>query len=316
MKVFELTMLFLGAIIGAGFATGAEIVTFFNQFSLPVWLIAMLVGLTMFGVMTVSIVLNKTNYPPRNNLISYVFIGLYFIFFTAMTAAVTQIAGVFVGLLSLVFAGLIVEFGFHKMTRVNTFIVICIVIVLFGICLPYVVRPPQMDTHWPDLPRGILWAWLYAGLNCFMFPELVAAATPQHKPRTLYLASLLAAVIIAGFVYLILTAIKFTQTADAVMPLLAASPHPVTFVVILLAILTSQYSSLFAIVQKAQTTKLGTQIVPSVLIIFFATLAFIGSFLGFAQILNLGYPLVGAFICAFLGFSLLAYLCSRLRARR
>lgn len=316
MKVFELTMLFLGAIIGAGFATGAEIVTFFNRLSLPVWLIALLVGLTMFGVMVVCIALNKTNYPPRNNFISYIFIGLYFIFFTAMTAAITQIAGVFVSLLSLIFAGLIVKFGFHKMTRVNTFIVICIVIVLFGICLPHVIIPLKMDTNWQDLPRGIWWAWLYAGLNCLMFPELVAAAAPQHKKRTLYLASLLAAVIIAWFVYLILTAVKFTQTADAIMPLLAASPHPVTFVVILLAILTSQYSSLFAIVQKFQTTKLGTKIAPGGLIIIFAVAAFIGSFLGFTQILNLGYPLVGAFICVFWGFSWLAYLCSRLRVHR
>lgn len=315
MKIFELTMLFIGAIIGAGFATGAEIVTFFNKFALPVWLIAVLVGVTMFCVMSVSILLAKTNSQPQTTFIGYLFITLYFVFFVAMTAAVTQVAGVFVSLLALVFSGLVVKFGFHKMTRINTFIVICIIIVLFGVCLPHVLLPPRTATNWHDLPGGMLWAFLYAGLNCFMFPELIAAAVPQHQKRTLYLASLLAAAIIAFFVYMILTAIKFTGTQNAVMPLLATSNHPVTFVVILLAILTSQYSSLFAIVQKAQTLTLGKKVSTDFIIIIFTILAFICSFLGFEKILNIGYPLVGAFICAFLCFSLLVYLRTRQPAR-
>lgn len=315
MKVFELTMLFIGSIIGAGFATGAEIVTFFDKFALPVWVIALLVGMAMFSIIALSIRLGENSAQPRSALAG-IFIILYFVFFVAMTAAVTQLAGVFVSLIALLISGLIVMFSFNKMTRINTFIVIAIIIVLFGICLPHVVMPITTPTNPHHLPGAVVWAFLYAGLNCFMFPELVTAAAPQQKKSTLYLAGLIASVIIAAFVYLILTAIRFTDTQTAVMPLLKISPHPTTFVVILLAILTSQYSSLFAIIQKTQTLPRKHQFTKGHLVLFFATAGFISSFLGFEKILDWGYPLIGAFICGFLFFSWLLYHRPRRSAHR
>ena len=63
MKIFEITLLFLGSVIGAGFATGAEIITFFGELRLPTWIIAIVIGLTMFAIITLEVLLN---YPNKN----------------------------------------------------------------------------------------------------------------------------------------------------------------------------------------------------------------------------------------------------------
>ena len=57
MAIFETTMLFLGSIIGAGFATGAEIITFFGNWQIPVGLTATIVGIGIFGMITLEIFL-------------------------------------------------------------------------------------------------------------------------------------------------------------------------------------------------------------------------------------------------------------------
>ncbi len=303
MGVLTMTMLFIGTIIGAGFATGAEIVTFFGGLGLPLWLIALLVGVAMFALIALSIHCGYTGTHRQHPLLNYAFIGLYFIMFTAMTAGVTQLAGVGGSLLSLIVAGMVVCFGFERLTRFNTLVVISIIIVLFGVCFRSLVIPLDPITTYHAIPQGILWATLYAGLNCMMLPELVAAAAPRYRKRTLYTAGLVTAVIIAVLVYLILKTIVITDTADAALPLLACSHHPATFIVILLAMLTSQYAALFAIVQKVQIALPKTKQKTRTVLLGISGLAFIASFCGFNHIVQWGYPLIGVLVSCFLFFS-------------
>ena len=298
-------MLFIGTIIGAGFATGAEIVTFFGALPLPLWLIALLVGIAMFALIALSIFLYHPAPSRRHKPLDCTFMILYFVMFTAMTAGVTQLAGACGSLLSLAVSGLVVYFGFEKMARFNTLVVISIVIVLFGICFRCLFIPVTPTINYHHLPRGMLWAILYAGLNCMMLPELIAAAAPRYNKRTLLIAGLVTAVIIAVFVYMILQTITVTATADAPLPLLASSHHPATFVVVLLAMLTSQYTALFAIVQKINAVIPQAQKKTRTALFGSCGLAFIASFCGFNQILQWGYPLIGAFISCFLLFSYL-----------
>ncbi len=303
MAVFTMTMLFIGTIIGAGFATGAEIVTFFGNLRLPLWLIALLVGLTTFALIALSIALNHPTPRTICRPLNYLFVVLYFIVFTAMTAGVTQLAGVWMSLLSLIIACLVVQFGFDKMARFNTLVVISIVIVLFGVCFRALFIPVRPFVDYGDLPKGVMWAILYAGLNCMMLPELVAAAAPQHSKRTLYLAGLITATLIGLFVLLILHTVTVTETADVALPLLASSHHPATFAVILLAMLTSQYAALFAIIQKVNAIIPSVTKKPRTVLVSISGLAFISSFFGFNQILQWGYPVIGAIISCFLFLS-------------
>ena len=311
MKIFEITLLFLGSVIGAGFATGAEIVTFFGDVHLPIWLIACIIGLTMFGIIVLEIWQNhhqeqnqNTPQTKTNKMITITEIAsifIYFILFTAMTAGVTSITNVGITVISLIASAGIVLFGFSKLSRINVFIVLTIIVLIISTALPhFFTSQSTVNLSWNHLPNGIFWGFLYAGLNCFMFPELIKAAAQKHKKSTLLWAGVLTAVFITILVGLILTTIKNADTETAPIPLLAAAPNGLTIVIILLAILTSQYTALFAIVQRTQKFVPKLKNRPLLSMIGICTLAFFCSFLGFNQIVNFAYPLIGAFTCVFL----------------
>lgn len=314
MKTIEITMLFLGSVIGAGFATGAEIITFFGKINLPNWCIAIVVGLTMFVVIGLQILLNypqKTQSPKTNNTkgwqskIGDVFLILiYFILFTAMTAGIMSITNISVTIISLIISICIVLFGFNQLSRLNTYIVITIIALIISLALPHLQTNTTIPHYnWQHLPANMLWGFLYAGLNCFIFPDLIKASAQHHQRKTLVWAGALTAFIITCLVGFILTTIKNTNSQTAAIPLLTASPNYVSIIVILLAILTSQYTALFAIIQRLDKIVPNKKPRPFTRIVGICVLTFLCSFLGFNQIINFAYPIIGAITCVFLLFS-------------
>gem|GEM_PF-1110676 len=322
MAIFEIAFLFLGSIIGAGFATGAEIVAFFGQFRLPVWCIASIVGLTMFLVITLEIFLfyPKTQINSEQQITSkeikknikstifldVVFVMIYQILFTAMTAGIIQITNIVTCVFFLNISIITVLFGFQKLSRLNTYIVLITIVLIISTALPHLPQfHPVPNYHWNNFYPTVFWALLYAGLNCFIFPELIIASARTHRRHTLLISGAITALSVTILVGLILTTIKHTKTVSAVIPLLSAIPHPVTTIIILLAIFTSQYSSLFAILQRTQRLFPQTRKKPLFVALIICSLAFIGSFCGFQQIIEFGYPIIGAFTCFYLLFSFL-----------
>ena len=330
MKIFEITLLFLGSVIGAGFATGAEIITFFGDLRLPTWIIAIVIGLTMFAIITLEVLLNypnknritplKTNYATKPTLTTKIFdvISLltYFILFTAMTAGITSITNPFIAILSLIISAVIVLFGFHKLSRLNLYIVLVIIVLIITTALPHLnSSSPKVDYHFNDVPNSIFWACLYAGLNCFMFPELIKAVAIKNNKRTLIWAAITTAIVLSILVALILNTITYEQTTTESIPLLAAAPNFITIIIILLAILTSQYTALFVIMQRVLNLiniKKNRPLPKIVGITCICSLAFAISFCGFNQIINFAYPLIGAFTCFFL---LISWLTSYFRSQ-
>ena len=324
MGIFEITLLFLGSVIGAGFATGAEIVTFFGNLHLPVWSIAALVGCTMFAIITLEIYLNYPRTKPCTNnqqptttqpaehrhktgkILDIVFIMIYLTLFTTMTAGITQITNIGVCIVTLIISTCIVLFGFQNLSRLNFYIVLIIIVLIITTAIPHLLSTTTPVIHnWGNLPTGIIWAFLYAGLNCFMFPELITAAAQRYQRRTLILSGIITACLVTILVGLILTTIQVTGTQNAAIPLLAAAPNPTTMTVILLAVLTSQYAALFAILQRTQKLLPATKNRPLSSTVGICLCAFIGSFCGFNHIINFAYPLIGVFTCVYLLFSCL-----------
>ena len=312
MKIIEITLLLLGSVIGAGFATGAEIITFFGNLSLPVWCISLIVGITMLGIIMLEILLyfpkDKQHQPIvlsnkklwTNYIFEIITIVIYFVLFTAMTAGITTITNIWVTIISLACSIAIVLFGFNKLSQLNTYIVFVIITLIITTALPHLTAQNTANFNLSEIPSGVLWGFLYAGLNCFMFPELIKAVSYRQKRSTLIYSSILTSVIIMLLVGLILTTIQNCQTTNAAIPLLAAAPNPITITIILLAILTSQYTALFAIQQKC--TKIFPTIKnrPFLTVVGICFLAFLTSFLGFTHIINFAYPLIGIFTCVFL----------------
>ena len=320
IQVFEITLLFLGSVIGAGFATGAEIITFFGRLNLPVWCIAIIVSLTMFGIIALEITLYYPKTNPRELIIvsqkknlfnqasDFCSILIYFILFTAMTAGVTAISNSTLTIISLILSIVIVFFGFEKLSKLNILLVLIIIILIISTALPWISVSNLVNKNtitWVHIPKGVFSAFLYAGLNCFMFPELIKAVGKKHTKKTLISAAILTALILMILVGLILTTIQNAQTTMATIPLLAAAPNIITIIIILLAILTSQYTALFAISHRCQNQQTPNvkKNRPLIKMIGICAIAYAISFCGFNKIINFAYPLIGAFTCFFLIFS-------------
>ncbi len=316
MTIIKIVMLFIGLIIGAGFATGAEIVLFFGNYNLPIWIISLCVTLSLFALISVMIFIYKPNKNLGNKFTSFILIILYFVFFTAMTAGIVSIAGLQAGIISLIICAVIATFGFDKLAKINMFIVITIIIVLFFICISYIQNQQIGILNFKQTPNIVFSALIYSAFNCFAIPQFIDTSQKNNcKKGTLYLAGLISSAIIGALVYLILNAVKFTNTESATIPLLAISNTPITFLIILLAILTSQYSTLFALMQKFQNSNIYKKTHYKTQLICVCICAYICSFMGFSQIIALAYPTIGIIIFSYLFFSLIAH-CVFLRKKQ
>lgn len=309
MAIFEITLLFLGSIIGAGFATGAEIVTFFGNWQIPVWLTALIVGVGIFFIITLEIFLfypqrEQTMAKPNQKTSKTLHIGIIMIYltlYTAMTAGITQITNHWICLISLFCSAVFALLDIQKLTRLNTIIVAAIIVLIISTTLPHLASfIGTKATKWNHIIPTIYWAILYAGLNCFMFPELIIAHAKQYKRSTLFFAGLITAILITFLLSMILITIKTAHTENHPIPLLIAAPTPVTTAIILLAILTSQYTALFAIIKRAQKIFPVTKNKPCVTTACICLIALIASFCGFSHIIRYGYPLIGAITCFYL----------------
>lgn len=318
MAILEITMLFLGSIIGAGFATGAELMTFFGKFHLPICFIALIVGGTMFFMITFEILLfypqkQQTQSPNHHKkykiFLDVVIVMIYLILFTAMTAGIAKITNPIICLISLVISTTVVLFGINHLSRFNLYVMIIIITLIITTALPHLpTKSTTAKSIWIYTPQLTLWALLYAGLNCFMFPELIHASAQKHKRHTLLFAGLFTAFLVTVLIALIIATIYDTNTQDASIPLLAAAPNYITTIIILLAILTSQYTTLFATFQRIQKIIPKTQSKPLLTTTCICLFALLGSLLGFNRIIQFGYPIIGAITCFYLLFSFLTKL--------
>ena len=287
MGVIEISLLMIGTVIGAGFATGAEIVAFFGRLALPAPLLAGLIFFAMFFLISIIIYLRNMVKPRITRYFSLI---LYFIFLTAMTAGVAEIANLFFCVVSLIISVAVVLCGFSRMAKFNTVIVIAIVVILPGICLPHLGHAATIPAAaGGQIFGGVIAAVLYAALNCCMLDKIVDGCKKSVLGKKLYISAAVASAAIAVFAYLILHAIRVNDADGFAVPMLAISPTPITFVMILLAILTSQYSALYAV--AAAGNKNG---VAPVCVI--ALLAFVCSFFGFSRLVGIFYPIIGVII--------------------
>lgn len=319
MATLEITLLFLGSIIGAGFATGAEIVTFFGNTNLPTWCIAIIIGLSIFLIITSEIFLfyrtspsvERSKFQCSSNATKFlyiVFVMIYLILYTAMTAGVRQITNNAFCIISLVISIYITLHGVQKLSRINIYFVLIIATLIVTTTLPHLqdtttalTTPIHTNSIIKLLKQGII----YAGLNCFIFPELIIKTANKYSKKSFIKAGFLTACTVSILVFLILTTIQATHTQTAPIPLLAAANHHTTLIIILLAILTSQYTTLFAIIQRLNNTFPITNKKPLLTAVITCVIAYIISLTGFNQIIQFGYPLIGIFTCFYLLISFL-----------
>jgi len=300
----EIVLIIISAVIGAGFATGAELLSFFGSTGLSPFVTAVLVGVFSMILMTIMVYAKRKD----SKITNVFFMTTYVLIFAVMSTGVRHLAGLSTMLVALVLCVLTVMWGFKSVTIVNKYLMFFVLGILLFTCLHALVLDPNQSTQTTSPTRGIwhgIWrALIYSGLNCLMLEKTYEAIKKQHSRRFIIISSAIATAIICVMVFLILTTLNYTGVKSD-MPIVTLSDTVITRMAVLFCILTSMMICLYNIVSKNQSqTKQSTVLLKSALV---CLIAFCASFFGFKDILGFIYPLIGigmVLYCVWLGWGL------------
>lgn len=296
-------MLIVGAIIGAGFATGKEISSFFGSPAPP--LIALAVGLCLFllcfGFCLLGSVLKAKDFADVNKklLKKFGYVADFFLVLNSLIVLSAMLSGMdslLNGVIPLsplysTFSGvictLIVSKGLKSVINSRLLLAPVMVIIILAICLlNFGDTSPYLITS-KSLGGAITYVCMNIMLAC------TALVGVNEKPKTIFWASLIAAFIMTMLMLFIIFALNGSDVADDDMPLIKlASESKLTYYPFLFAVAASIFTTMTT-AMNGLTDFLGKKLdnvaAPCALI-----LGLIVSNLGFAGVINYLYPIIGA----------------------
>lgn len=313
MRAMSVAMLIVGTMIGAGFASGKEVVSFFGD--TPNVFIALISGVLVFGCSVLFLFVGrrvkKSDIGEVNGEVFGVLrpVADVFMLFNSMTVLGAMLAGtdslaaefIDVRPLASIAVGLLCAFtavkGLNGLLKANA-VLVPIMVVFLCVCSCLVIEFPFKALSSPIRPYSIV---LYVSMNMILGGSVL---TTVHKlsPREIILASATASLIIAAMLMLIMGALHSVSAAHAEMPTLVIalkSGKPMYFLcfpVIGASIFTtmlSAFKSLYDYVAGFITIK------PlAALAVLCGGLA-VGAF-GFGNVVGKMYPIIGAVGIAYL----------------
>ncbi len=299
MDVLEIVMTVIGAVIGAGFASGRELVGFFGW--TPDWRIALVVGVCFFAITAAYLLLGSSK-RKSGKMFNELFSLLSF--FNSIVTLAVMLAGtdallrdvtglsfpfsLVMGLISVV----VVSLGRRGLVGANLLLAPSLVVIIALICLLTINSPSFLTED----AQGISNAFSYCSMNMLLAAPILLESGVTNKRKILTIATLIG-VLLGGLVMLFFFAFCSFDASGAEMPLLAmASTHsPIMYAVAALAIgvgifttMISSHSVLVSAVEKA---------IPhcSKPLAALATLSacYIVSTLGFGAAIDVLYPILG-----------------------
>lgn len=298
--MFAATLMIISAVVGAGFATGAELLAFFGTSTLPPIWIAILVGIFLFCLMSALLYL-----PVRFS--KKIFAPIFFIFFVAMTAGITELAGPVTAAIAVITSVLIVWIGFEKMLTANKLLMGFALVVLLVIVVTNLGETLPRSNLAPDILKTAGSALLYAGMNCCLLPGIFAQTKTTLSRKDLFVCVIVSVITISFFVLLLLTVIRGQNATSAPMPILAIADNIIVRFAVLVCILTSMFAALFNL--RSETKK------SAVTLSVIGALGYFLSFLGFTKVIGIFYPIVGIMMIGFVIFSFCLWLRGRFVCR-
>lgn len=330
LNIINVALMFVGAIMGAGFASGREIWQFFGVFGAKGKIGVLLVGVLfiILGTMTAYIArkldtneMGRIIVPGNNrkisNAISWFMAVILFTVLINMTAAcgamLNQLFGInrlIGGVLIAVLVVATVLGEFQRISKVFRFImpvlfaaVVAVSIIVIISCEETAIEPKLLSPS-PIAGNWVLAACLYISYNILAMIPIVATASVNAKSeKTAIIGSGLGGIFLGILAFVIVSALQrdmlFAQDAD--MPMLAYStrvsgPVGLIYSVILFAAIYSSATSNF----YGFTTKIKEGPNKGRLVIAAAALAFLLGLVGFKNVVAYMFPIEG-----YLGFAII-----------
>lgn len=303
----SVAMLIIGTMIGAGFASGREVVSFFG--AVPNMFIALITGVLVFGCSVLFLFVGRRVRKSDIGEVNGEVFGKLrpladvFMLFNSMTvlgamlAATDSLASEFIDIrpfasivLGIVCAIISIK-GLSGVIKANAVLVPIMVVFLLVCCILAIDFPFAAQSS-PIRPYSII---LYVSMNMILGGGVL---TTVHKlsPREILLASSVAAVAIAAILMFIMGALQSSSAASADMPMLLIalkSGKPMYFIcmpVIGASIFTTMLSA-FKSVYDYLNGFIKYKIVSAGLVLIGGLL--VGAF-GFSTVVGKMYPIIGA----------------------
>lgn len=207
----KIAFFFIGAMIGAGFSSGSELMVFFGESGIAGVLIsAIFIGLLVFFFQYMSVVFN--NYPKVKKVVDWLMVLSSIISFIAMTAGANEvIMDTFrvnnIGVISALAVSVMCLFSMKFLKNVNAVVVPLIVVLMILIIAKTDLLP---------LPTGvsIFRSASYAAMNVLLGGYLLSTECAKKKTKDKVIIAVIITVVVAAMmiiVYLISQEAKFSD---------------------------------------------------------------------------------------------------------
>ncbi len=323
ISTINIAFLYVGTLMGAGFASGREIWQFFGVFGEQSYLAVLMVTalFVLFGMMTVKISnalqttdIGKIIMPFENiyleSIFGYMIAAILFIVYIVMAAAGGAlfqeqfgIHRVFGGILLMLMVIATTLGGFERISKNFKYIIPVLLIVVFLVCFNIIFR--QLPTPGRDVPIEISpmtpnWyaaAVVYISYNMLAGIPILANSTSRTKTYKTALRGAALGGLLLGLSALIMDLAMLTDaglSSESVLPILSLSGKLSDWVrwiyaaLLLFAVYSSATSNFYGF-----TTKIKEGRNKKRLIILAAVIGFLLSLFGFAEIIAFVLPVEG-----------------------
>lgn len=277
----------LGALLGAGFISGAEVVTFFWRFGYS-GIAGIVISSIIFGIAIVKNnntqdVTNRYNFLPFCQL---AISGSMFAGVTQIIGQVTQINKYFVCLLVLILLIISLVLGVKFANIFNVIVTISTIIIL-----PFVCKNVNISCQLSASDNLFLipiYAVLYATMNSVACMQVIKSIDKKHSKIVAFLCT-----IITIFLLIIMMFLSANQTAE--MPVLSAIKNAKIKIIYTIIFMLAMVSTMLS--ASSGTKQIFAKIDDNLICSFCSAVAIcVISFIGFGKIINYIYPAIGAVI--------------------
>ncbi len=331
ISISSIALTILGAVIGAGFASGQEISQFFVRHGAKAgWgvVVSALAFLLLTLWLTKASIISRADHfsdllqalggKRSAGIFGHVFASFMVVGLTVMISGsatlLSQLLGVsklLAGLLTAALVYMVSRKQTHGLARANDILMPCFLFLIFfyllrSLAFPAGVAPIMVQTSFRWFGSALLYVGMNSAILLVVIPPLVAKAA---SPRSAYAGVVLAIGLLAALLYLIVHLIDKFQTFVPLgeMPLLAVSQYlipslPWLYAIPLwIALATTAFANAMGLRPYLHEHRLAS---PEWILILIMVAATVVSQYGFAPLIALLYPLEGYACLGILAFCL------------
>lgn len=277
----------LGALLGAGFISGTEIVTFFGRFGYY-GIIGVVISSVIFGAIIVKCC-NKDNAQNKYNFLPFCQLAISGSMFAGVTQIISQTTKineylVCIFVLILLIVSLIVGIKFANFFNI---------IVTFStiIILPFVYKNVSIDYNLAQSSNLILlpiYAILYSTMNAVACMQVIKSTDKKHSRIVAFLCVIITIILLVIMMFLSTNRASEMPVFEAIKNAKIKAVYTIIFMLAMVSTMLSASSGTMLIFEK-MNNKIICGVCSAIAIC-------VVSFIGFGAIINYIYPLIGVVI--------------------